>query len=230
MAYDPVGRITYLFGGLDAAGRPLNDLWSWNGTAWTQLTPRDNPARRFDAAMTFDVARGRLVLYGGTNVTWGEYRTCSSCIAYLRDTWEYVPGVPGSYVAFGTGCPGNRGVPVLRAQAGSTPNAGRTFTAQVDNLPLTGPVFAFLGGSDTMYGSLPLPFPLASIGMPGCTLLVSGDTLIALQNILGTAIWTIDIPVSALGATLFQQAIVGDPGVNAVGLTLSNGARMTIGG
>ena len=59
---------------------------------------------------------------------------------------------------------------------------------------------------------------------------MSGDTLFQVQNILGTALWSVDVPSSAAGAVLYQQVIVWDPPANAAGLTVSPGARLQVGG
>lgn len=230
MTHDSISGETYLFGGVDASGTPRNDLWAWNGTRWREIFGRDVAARRWDAAIAFDLLRGRLALFGGTNTVVPSLALSQLPTGpYLRDTWEYTPGIAGSFDAFGIGCPGTRGVPALRASAGP-PVAGQTFRVQLDNLPLTGPAFVFLGTSNSLYGNLPLPFPLASIGMPGCDLRVSGDTLFQVQNILGTALWSVDVPISAVGAVLYQQAFVWDPPANAAGLTVSPGARLQVGG
>lgn len=67
----------FLFGGYAASGtqRYLNDLWSWDGSAWTLLS-LDGPSPRRRAAMTYDAARGELVLFGGWNGS-----------SELGDTW-----------------------------------------------------------------------------------------------------------------------------------------------
>jgi hypothetical protein len=230
MAYDSGRGVTYLFGGANSAGAALNDLWAWDGTRWTQLLGRDPPSRRWDTAIAFDGSRGRLVLFGGLNapVPGPAFAQLPSG-PYTRDTWEYTPGLVGSFDAFGSGCAGSRGVPALRATAGP-PVAGQSFRVQVDNLPLSGPAFVFLGASNTLYGALPLPFPLGIVGMPGCSLLVSGDTLFPVTNVLGVGLWTVDVPASVAGAILYQQAFAVDPGANAAGLTASHGARLQIGG
>lgn len=229
LAYDPVARVTYLFGGLDASGIPLNDLWTWDGSRWTQLATQNPPGRRFDCAMAFDATRGKLVVFGGQNALWSQYRQNWSSWPCLRDTWEYTPGVAGSFDTFGTGCSGIRGTPALRLQ-GTLPTAGQTLRVQLDNLPLVGPAFVFLGASNTTYGALPLPFPLASIGMTGCTLYVSGDALLQVQNVLGTALFTADLPFSTVGGTLYMQALPFDLSANTLGLTASHGAQIRVGG
>ncbi len=229
MAYDPVARVTYLFGGLDPSGTPLNDLWVFDGASWTRLVTLNPPARRFDCGMAFDTARGKLVLFGGQNTTWAQYVRDWSSAPGLRDTWEYTPGVIGSFTPFGVGCAGSRGVPALRLQ-GSPPTAGQPLRVQVDNLPLVGPAFVFVGASNSLYGVLPLPFPLGGIGMTGCTLYASGDALVAVQNVLGTALLNLDLPLSTVGSSVYLQAFPFDPVANPLGLTASHGAHVQIGG
>ncbi|MBM4062025.1 MAG: hypothetical protein FJ265_13155 [Planctomycetes bacterium] len=83
LAFDRGRGATWLFGGYLwslAGSAPQNDLWTWDGTAWTAVTapaaPR--PAPRYDVPLVHDTARDRLVLYGG--------RTAGG---YANDTWEF---------------------------------------------------------------------------------------------------------------------------------------------
>jgi len=69
MAYDAaLGKIV-LFGGLELSGGSevgrYSDTWTFNGTTWTQLSPTSNPSARNGAAMTYDPALSKLVLFGG---------------------------------------------------------------------------------------------------------------------------------------------------------------------
>jgi hypothetical protein len=68
-----------LFGGGDAVlGAFNNDTWEWDGANWFNVTPAGaNPAARAWHNMTFDVARGKTVMYGGYNGS------------QLGDTWEW---------------------------------------------------------------------------------------------------------------------------------------------
>lgn len=228
MAFDPVTGFTYLFGGADAYGYSLNDLWAWDGSRWVEVLAQAPPARRWESAMAFDSGRGKIVVFGGLNVLISNTVTLPAG-PYFRDTHDYTPGIVGEFVPFGSGCAGSRGVPALRAPTGP-PVAGQNFRVQVDNLPLSGPAFLFLGASNTLYGTLPLPFALGMIGMPGCDLLVSGDTLFPVANILGVGLWTMDVPASLSGTVLYQQAFAVDPPANATGLTVSRGVRSRVGG
>ena len=77
VAFDSARGVMVVFGGMHY-NEPLNDLWEWNGSAWTHRTPALSPSARGSAAMVYDSARSRIVLFGGS--TGGSY---------LNDTWEW---------------------------------------------------------------------------------------------------------------------------------------------
>ncbi|MGA1522469.1 MAG: Kelch repeat-containing protein [Planctomycetota bacterium] len=68
-----------MFGGQTSGGVYLDDLWGFDGTAWTDLTPAAGlpPARDWHG-QAFDSARGRLVVFGGRNGA-----------TIYGDTWEW---------------------------------------------------------------------------------------------------------------------------------------------
>lgn len=73
MVWDPIGQRIVLFGGRsssDADGAALSDMWAWDGTNWTEITPAtsfDRPTARAGAGMAFDPVRKAIVLFGGTD-------------------------------------------------------------------------------------------------------------------------------------------------------------------
>ncbi len=69
MAYDQARRVTVLCGG---------DTCLWDGTAWTRITTAPAPVPRMVHALAYDVARQRVVLYGG-----------SIDRVNAADTWEW---------------------------------------------------------------------------------------------------------------------------------------------
>jgi uncharacterized protein (TIGR03437 family) len=85
MAYDSAHSQVVLFGGADAnnASVPtvLGDTWIWDGTDWTQKSPQTSPPPRFQHAMAYDSARGKVVLYGGLS--------SNSFSDTLGDTWVW---------------------------------------------------------------------------------------------------------------------------------------------
>ncbi len=94
MAYDATNQRTVLFGGYSDTFNYLVGTWVWNGagTAWTKAEAgagaascddiynvgASSPAPRTDAAMAYDTARSRVILYGGRC---GEY--------VFDDMWEW---------------------------------------------------------------------------------------------------------------------------------------------
>ncbi len=177
--------------------------------------------------MTYDLVRKRSILYGGRDGVNG---------GSVRKTWEYVykPPAKASFSPFGTGCPTSVGTPQLAAVQGSVPMVGGTFSLDLTSLPTSVLVRAtgLIGATNTMWGSLPLPFGLQGIGMPGCQLLVSSDFSPQTLNISnGTARWDLPIPNNpALAGGIFHlQALVFLPGTNAFGAVVSNAGTASMG-
>jgi hypothetical protein len=78
MAYDVSQGRTVLFGGEDAGDTFLGDLWVYDGTDWTLLSCAEpTPTARTEHAMAYDAGLGRIILFGGTDLT-GD----------LNDTWQ----------------------------------------------------------------------------------------------------------------------------------------------
>jgi len=82
MAYDAGRGQVVLFGGESSGGLLglLNDTWTWDGSSWIPkcTTTCGLPSRAFHA-MTYDAARGQVVLFGGV----GNAGTL------LNDTWVW---------------------------------------------------------------------------------------------------------------------------------------------
>lgn len=76
----------YMFGGItgQSGGVAVNDLWRFDGTAWTQMTADGavgSPPARFQAGVTWDFAINQLVVFGGRDATGTD----------LADTWNWDP-------------------------------------------------------------------------------------------------------------------------------------------
>jgi len=67
IGYDVAHGTVVLFGGCPQTPCTtyLDDTWTWNGTDWTQQAPTLSPPARGGAAMAWDNAAGRLMLFGG---------------------------------------------------------------------------------------------------------------------------------------------------------------------
>ena len=82
MAYDDDTQQVILFGGTnenDTSGPAINDMWAFDGTNWTELTPNTLPPVRFFSNLTYDAGHHYLLLYGGTD----------NVAPFLFDTWTY---------------------------------------------------------------------------------------------------------------------------------------------
>lgn len=96
LTFDAARGTSILYGG--ANGNTLRqDLWEWNGVAWSQLAATNAPGTRRGMGMTFDVGRGRVVVFGG--VTTGGMN---------GETWEW-DGSAWSQHAIGEPAPSPRG-------------------------------------------------------------------------------------------------------------------------
>jgi hypothetical protein len=86
MAFCPATGRMYVFGGADQTGAPLDDLWEWDGSTWSQVQSDVRPAPRWDTAMAYDPVRKSLILFGGVGNPPLPYADANG---YLRDTWEW---------------------------------------------------------------------------------------------------------------------------------------------
>lgn len=76
MAYDTATGTTVLFGGYN--GSYLAETWTWNGSAWTKLSPATSPPPMRGATMVYDDFTHDIVLFGGLSST-----------GPLSDTWTF---------------------------------------------------------------------------------------------------------------------------------------------
>jgi len=68
MAYDMARGNAVLFGGGPVTNEilALSDTWVWDGAGWTQKTPATPPPARTYAAMAYDAALSKVILFGGS--------------------------------------------------------------------------------------------------------------------------------------------------------------------
>lgn len=212
-------NIAVLFGGRDAVTFDiLNDTWEHDGTSWRQVTnvyggiypPRSN------FGVAHDLVRDRIVAFGG--------KTANQ--ALRNDTWEY----GAQWQPYGNGCAGSAGVPVFTGV--DLPRLGATATATIDNVPPAIPfAFVAVGLSRTQWAFGSLPALLTGFGMPGCRTYTSADLLAYAPATAGVATWSWNVPLQPLfvGEPFYLQGITFDPGINALGLAVSNASTLVIG-
>jgi hypothetical protein len=64
IAYDPVEKITVLFGGLSRDRVQLSDFWKWDGKKWKRIETKKGPVARNSAHFTG--GSDQLILFGGS--------------------------------------------------------------------------------------------------------------------------------------------------------------------
>lgn len=130
MTYDASSGTVILFGGTIAGPCCLNDTWSWNGSAWTQLLANGasgSPSARYEASMAYDATTSTVLLFGGC---------CDATGSYNNDTWGWTGSAWSQLVSPGctNACPNS---PALRLGASMAYDAA------------TNTVLLFGGGDDS---------------------------------------------------------------------------------
>lgn len=89
MTYDPATRSVVLVAGareIDGQESPaatyVAATWTWTGSTWFELDPKQSPPARDYGTMTYDSQSGAVVLFGGEDVLAGPD-------VYLNDTWAW---------------------------------------------------------------------------------------------------------------------------------------------
>jgi hypothetical protein len=194
------------------AGDPTDPwAWEWNGTQWSATNVR-GPASRQATAMAYDPAHRQVVIFSGSG--------------YTQDTWAWRTALPATFAAYGSGCPGSAGVPVLANAPYSLPWLGDTFTTRASGLAASSAAVLFATGLTAT-----TPVDLGPYGMPGCSGLVAVAAVDFRTAAIGAAQWSLSIPNTAAlnGAIAFQQAFVLEPGANATGVIATNGGAIVAG-
>lgn len=71
MVYDPVRKVTVMFGGVKDDVPDVETTWEWDGTTWTEVPQVAHPPVARDAAAAWDPSRRAVVWHGGSNAeTW----------------------------------------------------------------------------------------------------------------------------------------------------------------
>lgn len=147
----------------------------------------------------------------------------------------------GSQLDFGTGCPRDFLVSTGKVMQGDgkflpeAPYPGQTFFTEGASGLGAAPLIGVIGLSDKSWGGIPLPLDLGPLGAPRCNVYCGWNlTRIGLTGPApeGTfkLVWgKIPYDPAFRGVDLFHQALVVDPAFNALGLTFSQGVKLTLG-
>jgi len=127
-------------------------------------------------------------------------------------------------------------VPTLAIVNGTEPVIGTTVDFLYDNAlnsPFFTPAVISIGFDRDSYQGLPLPLPLAVLGLPGCTLYHSNDVTEAVAVPPGTAqaTWSLPLPNAPgfLGQEFYFQGLHLEPGTGTGWAALSNAVGVRIG-
>ncbi len=163
VTYDGATDQVVAFGGLETGFTPLNDTWTWDGTAWTQVADAadagcttactDSPPERAASSMAYDPASGQLVLFGGD---------ANGGFANNNDTWVW-NGTTWTQVA-DSGDPGC--TTACTASPAARSGAALAYDPAIGKLVLFGGLGVF---NDTWTWDGASWSQVADSGDPGCT-------------------------------------------------------------
>lgn len=143
VTWDPVREQVVLFGGYPAASTgPLypsaNDTWVRDATSWTELAPGLRPPARYGAALTWDAAGRRLLLFGGSS----QINSPAGIVGQaFDDTWAF------------DGAAWTRLAPAASPPAGVTAGAWDESTQRLAVQVSSGALWTFSGTTWSLAGS-----------------------------------------------------------------------------
>ncbi|MBL8754432.1 MAG: hypothetical protein JNK15_14105 [Planctomycetes bacterium] len=212
--YDPPSQRVLLFGGKSGTGTTavvFDDLWEWDGAAWSQRVLSAAPGPRSRGVFVFDEARQQMVVFAG------DRQVTSFGSVPCTDTWAYDSRPAHVVQTVGAGCSGTNGA--LQLVPG-VPHAGAAqFAVEAHGAFANTPC---LFGFSFNAGAVPIG--------AGCTQwLASQDALMfVVADDAGIATVTGAIPLAWHGTAWFAQAAVLDA-TNPLGVSLSDGVRLVAG-
>ncbi|HEV2718960.1 MAG TPA: kelch repeat-containing protein [Thermoanaerobaculia bacterium] len=101
MWFDPHLNRTVIFGGVGRASPQdrvtrFNDMWSFDGTGWTQIKPAHTPPPLYGVQLAVDPTTGNALLFGGlrtdtvTNPVTGNNQPATIDVqSYVSDFWQW---------------------------------------------------------------------------------------------------------------------------------------------
>ncbi|MBY0262254.1 MAG: hypothetical protein K2Q20_07905, partial [Phycisphaerales bacterium] len=152
LAYAGNGR-TVLFGGtglVNDVPTTFDETWVYDGTSWTLLSTAGSPPALETAAMTYDTARQRVVLFGGNDLDFTQFdQTWELNLATTPPTWTLSPATGPSARSFAsmTFDPSTSRV-LITGGIGGLGRAGDTWAYNGTAWTLVGSTAPVLGGED----------------------------------------------------------------------------------
>ena len=187
------------------------------------------PAGGILADSEYPATTARQAVYGSSYTsTTGDLGVFATA-PVMNIVFDGAPCRLAGYWVFGAGCIGTNGVPSNTASA--APQIGTTFAISFGNLPAPELALVLFGFNNTMSGLGPLPLNLSVIGAPGCFVRVSPDITAFQSGAFGSTHYSLIVPntYGLVGLSIFTQALVLDPPINALGACISDSAVCLIG-
>jgi hypothetical protein len=226
---------------------PLGETWEYDGVDWRRVPAlAPEPCDRW-GSMSYDSARGRVLLFGGITYANGSYETLGDLWQFdgvrwtpvstggqpVGGIWQFEAAPIPTFTRYGFGCAGSNGTPSLDAAPGSLPALGGILRLDLRQLPPAGGTLLLGAGLGISHAAgLPLPLDLGFAGMPGCDLWIGlAPDLSDLRSFAGsTHQVALAIPnLAALaGLQLALQALVFDTAAPNGFASMSNAGIATI--
>lgn len=198
MVYDSRADRVLLFGGYNGSAF-FNDTWSFDyaSDTWTNLTGSVGPARRLGAAMTYDAAVDRTILFGGEDSN-----------TNLGDTWWFDLGSSAWIQKFPSASP----APRFSSGFVYDPVAG--WDVLFGGYPLNAETWTYQPASNEWIHVFPSTSPPACFG-PSLVYVTSASKplLVDMRNLYPTQTWWYVPPLSAPSAPMAVHAAQGFGGV-----------------
>ena len=169
-------------------------------------------------------------VWPNTNLSWraniyGNSQN-NAIFTYPLDAFSGSAGV----ATLGTGCRATNGTAnTTHSTSGGALGGTLTFTGS-SGIASPDPAFLLLGVSSTMWGAIPLPFDLTSLGATGCNLYTDIVTFVSMVTTpTGTISYPVPVPLnrSLTGQALLSEFLFMNSGANPLGAVTTNGRRTT---
>ncbi|MEM7201327.1 MAG: kelch repeat-containing protein [Planctomycetota bacterium] len=215
LVYDPDRRVLIAVVGLYLPYGGIQQTWEWDGTSWTQQ-PIGGPNAAAGYEIAYDPVDHSVLQVGGAPDPSGRHDST---------LWSYTANA-GQYTPLGVGCAGAGSV-VPQLVPRVLPSVGGRLWLEMRTAPFPATGAWIFGLSDSVWGGVPLPLELSSIGAAGCHLWVSADAVVPFAAPFGRTQLFVPLTNPALaGAVLFHQAVLLQ---SAAGITTTGGWRAVIG-
>jgi hypothetical protein len=208
--YNPNTGTVIVHGG--NGGNSSSATWQFDGTDWRNISTNGVGAR--NGGMHWIGALGRAV-YGPCNETNGA----------RNRTRSHGPTVVAAVLPYGAGCSGQAGT-TLSLAANNSPWTALSWSGTCTGMSVASPLKLAIWGSVT--SSLPVTGLLGA--GPGCTLLNSAEVIEVAFSATTSHTIAFAIPASPSLAGIQINTQVGELDFALLGLALSNGLSLTIGG